>query len=1151
MIVILFSVFIITNVTAQTHKLYTPGTDTLYTKKQLIVRNSAKDTIEIADFKNGKKHGKQTLFTSKHILKQISEYKHGWLNGEVTYFATRTKQPTKIEHYKAFPNDSVSLLHGTVKVFDGSGKLSELTTYKKGKREGKYENYYNNGQLKEKATYKEDLLTGNRRLYSNKGALVKDENYVIITNPDYIKANTPKADNGNAKSLDISKIPEKIAVLHGDVAYYFSNGLRSAELHFKYGKKEGVCKEYYNTSKNVLKSEVVFKNGLEHGAYTYYDSNGTMARSGIFYKEIMVNDSLFKSVYDGVNINYQDNGQRQRLETWKNFKKNGVSESYHSKTGELSARTFYEDNLKVGVENRFDKEGNKTYEAFFEIVTVDGHKKSVQTGTETYWEHNKVKTTVNWKNGEKDGVCKMYYNSGELERVMHFKEGKLAGAYQTYFENGQLKEDYHKKHWAGTGNPENIDWNILYDESGAIVRKFYVGERAKTIIESRFEHTHKTEFEVTDAFRINYNTDYQMSGVAILRNSRPSLGYNLFSNQQLRRVQFVVGNDFITANYTSEGKVNQLVSATGKHIDDPELIKMAAKIGTQYNAEWEQEKLTTEAFPEGKYRWNYADGSPFFEIEFTDDLPEGTWIAYNPVQKDTLFYAQYHKGLPVGNWVRKRMDGTIELRETYFDNNQLKESYRYDGNGVIANVTKNDSLGKRIFQEEYYDGGILKNRDSYIDKSYLHMDITGDTLSYDITVMREKDSVRISKRFYQHNQIKNDKEYNLSKGIGYQKYYFETGQLQISQQLKADKQHGLYQKFDENGKLLITGYFKEGNRDGEWVTYTTDGKEEHSYFEDGKLALEKMQDMQSDDEVCKCYDTSLPSKKIGFANSLAYLADYKTISPYIPKSIIPVNNWNYDKIFFVNFISNNNSTYGSTQFKLLFFNDFEFQYPAENFLTININPCKTDGHIGNVEANVSYDFENKKLVSSYFHTKRISVGLTQNPLVNATNKGIFTAYFDTAAMQFNEDGISEIQYSKEVNPCFPPGIINDFMAIQIHMATLQIDPKNRYRTSGIPLLGNEYNQLYGFEITDATVSFKIGDTLLTASSKKMVAGAHYVAGTIMVQGVKQSDEVFKVAESNTVLEVNHLTKILEQHGFYRVKTTLTDDQLAIQFYAEK
>src|SRR5690606_11534882 len=218
---------------------------------------------------------------------------------------------------------------------------------------------------------------------------------------------------------------------------------------------------------------------------------------------------------------------------------------------------------------------------------------------------------------------------------------------------------------------------------------------------------------------------------------------------------------------------------------------------------------------------------------------QGQWMLHNPIMKDTLFYGEFNKGVPVGKLVRKKIDGTLELRQEYYSNHHLRESYRYDNDGRISNVTKNDSLGNNNFSDEYNEVGILKNRNFHTSSSYIHFSIKGDTLAYRL-LASSKDSIIIWRQFFDDNKLKSDRQYNLTTGGGYVKTYFENGQIQTSHQLNNDKPHGVYQKYSELGTLLTLGNFKDGERHGKWINYNgnRNEKEEISYFKDGAISIE-------------------------------------------------------------------------------------------------------------------------------------------------------------------------------------------------------------------------------------------------------------------------------------------------------------------------
>ena len=255
------------------------------------------------------------------------------------------------------------------------------------------------------------------------------------------------------------------------------------------------------------------KENKRHGAFNDYFSNGEIRSKGVFYKTIKVDGQIYNNVYDGEIVYYREKKSTKgatkvfkgRIENWKNFKKNGVSEYYSYHNGTLTKRIHFKYNIKTGLEERFNPEGVKNYEGHFEIVEIGGKKVSQQTGIEKSWKEGQLRYTTEWKDGEKNGVSKMYYENGNVDKIMHFAAGKLDGMYQTYYDNGQIKEDY--MYHPLYNYRKFIDWNRTYDESGKLTRIFHAQGNGKNSIGLNFENGKLIVLGITDALKINLTSD--------------------------------------------------------------------------------------------------------------------------------------------------------------------------------------------------------------------------------------------------------------------------------------------------------------------------------------------------------------------------------------------------------------------------------------------------------------------------------------------------------------------------------------------------------------------------------------------------------------------------------------------------------------------
>lgn len=1124
--------------------------DTVVEERKIFILNNSRDTIEIADRKNGKIHGIQRTFYNGGNLRTVAEYKNGLLDGKKEHYTPGVGHPIRTEHFKAYPKEDSSRLNGDRTEYDREGKITEHYRYKHGVKQGRYRLYHSDGTLREEGTYEAGLHTGNKRTYQSNGTLLSDEHFIIIRNPDTGKKN---------RSEKLPRpVPEKISVLQGKVKYYFRSGLLYQDLEFEQGKKNGVCKEYFDDLNNSLRSEVVFKDGLEHGAFAYYRPDGNLDRKGIHYAVIKVGDSLLRNVYEGTLVHYQENGERSRVENWRNFKPNGTWESYHYRTGVISSRSNYVDGWKSGIEEQFDANGVRSNEAFYEIVTVDGKTSAQKTGTESSWENGQLKQTTEWRNGKVHGLISTFYPDGALESLKTYVDGALLGAYKTYYPNGQIKEDLNYAPYALNRTNERVGWNTIYNEQGQATHRFYAKGDSKNLIEQKFVNGSQTELIIPDLLRITCSEQGKLTGINWSYWHLPYIGYDVFRTGELRRVSLKQHHKdgFIKAHFLQNGQVNQLQNLSGDIVPDKEVVATAQKIAEQFNPEWKNVAVISNTSDNGNagYQWHYKDGTPFFNIRFKDGLPHGNWVVFNPINKDTLLFAQFDKGLKAGTWVRKTMDGLTDHRQTYYPDHKEKESYEYGSKGQLTKYIKKDTAGSQAYVLEYYDNGRLKEERDAGRSSYLRLSEKGDTTGYDL-LFTERDSIRIQKEFYPNKRLRSLRYNNISTGLGYAEYYFDNGQLQTTTQLKSFVNDGEYKRFDDSGRTLHHGHHKAGKREGTWTRYTyEDGKvlKEVSQFKAGELIIIPSEE---DDAACKCYDRSLPHATIGFAPSLEDLATYRAIKPYIPKSIIPIGDWEYDKIFYVGLITNNDRQAGSTQLKVLAGKGFAFYYPNAGQLKIDLLPCPADGYINNFKANLTYDLINEKILYSNLETKRISVGLASNPLLNAATGGMYNAFFDSKGISINEQGIKNIEFEKERNDCFPQGRLNNFLTIDIRQAHLVINPLDHRPIDELPVKTDELKKFHGFDISDALVTLDYSESKKPVSIRgnvsRLLAGANFVAAKINIPGEHIDGTTFQPAGSKATIDIRKLEQFLSEKGCFRVQTKVTGTNLEIQFYTEK
>lgn len=1133
--------------------------DTVFSKNKMVVLNASGDTLEISELKNGRKHGVQKLFFNNSELRYRAVFKNGLLNGKVESFQQNRKEPVKIEYYKAIPSENRSVLDGLSQTFDYEGNPVEEINYKNGLKNGKYKFFHPNGRLKQEGTYDDELDTGRKRLYDTNGILLKDENFIVIDNPAYkelTQNNSALPEEIPNKPKSISNAPKRISVLHGKVKYYFQSGRISADLNFNKGQKEGLNKEYYDNPTSSPRSEVIFKNGKEHGAFVYYRTDGNVDKKGIYYAEIEVDGVILKNIYDGENIFYQENGQKSRVENWKNYKRNGVFETYTYRSGTLSTRTHYKDNLLSGTEQHFDKDGKLVYEVNYEIKEVDGQKISQKTGVQKTWENGKLTSIVELVDGKRQGFQKTFFPNGNIKEITFHRNDTISGTYQKFYETGQMKEDLNYYRHPKSGESYFINWNKKYDEDGSLNQIFYGNLKSKYLylVDQKFKNKRPLSLSIEDFLRINYS---EFNGsIESISWSAAGISFNFFTNGILRSLSFTnVNYNSIQANFAENGELIQMKDVTGKLIDDSESEEIAKTMAKQFNKEWHNNPAVTILENNGNlvYDWKYADGKPFFHIEFKDSLPNGNWVVLHPVRKDSLFYGEFDKGKPVGKWTKKRYDGSFVYQKEYDENSKLLVNKDYNQNGKLSQHTVKDEKGNNIIEERFYENGQLKEWRNSLTKSNINFNEKGDTLSYNL-LKPGKDSIIVYKTFYENNKVKVDEIKSKIDGNGTRKYYFENGKLRFYNTLKNWKKDGIYEEYNENGKLIKSGFYKEGKKEGEWITYLPDGHKELTYFKDDELIIPERNEENQDENNCKCYDTSLNKSKIGFANSLNYLVDYSKIKPYIPKTIVPIDDFNYEKIFYLNPNFNEDRTSGFAQMRLLPLAGFSFYYPAKEYLKIDLIPCQTDGYVNNIRLDIRYSIADQFVSYASLYPRRFSMELMKNPLTDAETKKNFKAFFDTEGIDFDSSGIRNLGLNSDKNACYSKGLIKDFIFIKVLDANPVINPNNQLTIEDLPILPEESSKFYGLDIIQSEIEFEYTQNSenikIHSTENKILAGSNFVAGRISIYGKSENEKEF-LTKDGQHLKTDLLKTFLEKKGFYRLKFEITENKLILWFYAEK
>jgi len=281
---------------------------------QVAMHTATNQIVSKLNYKDDKKHGKQTWYHDNGNLKVTAPYLNGKVNGVQKSYT-----------YK-------------------SGSLHTATNFKNGIRVGSEKEYYENGKLKSECTYKNGIQVGIKKGYYESGKLLLEQtfkdNKVVSLKVYY--------EDGNIKE-ETGYINNKI---DGIQKYFHSNGKIQAKSYYKMGtlnKMETFDKNGLQTAKKII------KNGKIEKIIEYVNGKP------------LVNNNVLYSIREGGTITqtrgkatektfYDENGQvvavynyyRGKLNTCREYEDGQEKEKYSINNGIIVGHTYkkrYDDSM--------------------------------------------------------------------------------------------------------------------------------------------------------------------------------------------------------------------------------------------------------------------------------------------------------------------------------------------------------------------------------------------------------------------------------------------------------------------------------------------------------------------------------------------------------------------------------------------------------------------------------------------------------------------------------------------------------------------------------------------------------------------------------------------------------------------------------------
>lgn len=634
--------------------------DTIFNKKEIIIRNIYKDTLEISGFQNGKLHGKQKLFYENGEVNLISNYEKGFRSGKYKIYFENGKLKEKGKYYeKVKKKDSVytDVYDGKIVRYFENGdesflQILEVENWKNYKRNGAYKRYHKERipneptELSYLCFHKDDLITGREEFYDKTGNLMHRSFSEIITLDGDKRSQKTGMESKWKNGQLIFEQQWKNNEQNGIRTYYYENGNVKHVSNFINGELSGKIKTYYENGQ--LKADYVYQknessNHFYKGWKKVYDQKG------------YIKDLKYRDENGILNIIYRFENGKSTYIYISNFIKIEISEGQNIK----SIECLEDYKTKFGYQMLSDEKIDKVY---FNTINFGSLVANFNTEDQLLWivDENQeyiIDTTLNemavniarqyntnWKENTfitdnfKDGVYYLNYMDGSPFIQMEFKDSLPHGNWIMY-------------------SPINNDTLIKKEYKNALP----IG---------------RWEEKTIDGFTLNrslYHSNHKIKNQHIYWDN---------GNLKIASMRDSTGNQLEYSNYYENGKLYSRTDPTKDTylfldksgdttkysvlLTSEDSIRLSRKFYSENRLKYEHRKnLST-----GKYEklFYHLNGQLNIKLESKGENYLEEFVKYDSLGK-VLERGQYLNGKKQGEWFSYNSNGQTDVY--YYNNDEL------------------------------------------------------------------------------------------------------------------------------------------------------------------------------------------------------------------------------------------------------------------------------------------------------------------------------------------------------------------------------------------------------------------------------------------------------------------------------------------------